>query len=217
MKYQLAIFDMDGTILDTLEDLKNAVNAALVQNDCPERTLEEVRRFVGNGIRKLVERAVPEGSDAAFVDRVLADFTAYYEVHSMDRTRPYEGIPELLRSIREKGIRTAVVSNKIDPAVQDLCRRFFDGLFDIAVGERPGMARKPAPDSCMLVLETLQVEPTEAVYIGDSDVDLATARAAGLPEILVEWGFRDREELEPLGASCFAKDTAQLEALLLQE
>ncbi len=198
MRYNVAVFDMDGTILDTLEDLKNSVNFALRGAGFPERTLDEIRTFVGNGIRLLVERSVPEGTSAEKTDECFAVFKKHYAEHSLDKTRPYDGITALLENLRARGVKTAVVSNKIDSAVQELCATFFDGLFDASVGEREGVARKPAPDSVFTALKEMNVTAENAVYIGDSEVDVATARNSGLPCIAVLWGFRSKELLEKL-------------------
>jgi len=200
MNCKLAIFDLDGTILDTLEDLTGAVNHVLAQFGYPFRTLDEVRQFVGNGIHRTLEQAVPPGTGADLVDQLYQAFTPYYQDHCADRTRPYEGIPELLRALRENGISTAVVSNKGDMAVKALCARYFPGLFDAAVGERPGVRRKPAPDGVLELLRSLNVPKEQAVYIGDSEVDVETARRAGLPCIGVDWGFRGRTFLLERGA-----------------
>jgi len=201
---KLMVFDMDGTILNTLEDLTDAMNYTLRSCGYPERTLSEVRSFVGNGIYKLVERAAPEGTDDAEWDRMYRIFMPYYQEHCYDKTKPYTGIPELMARLRERGALIAVVSNKADAAVQELCERFFPGLVDAAVGERPGSRRKPAPDSVFAVLESLHIAPEDAVYIGDSDVDLETAVNSGLDHIIVTWGFRDRPFLEERGARVFA-------------
>lgn len=211
---KLVVFDMDGTILDSLEDLSDSTNYALREHHMPERSIEEVRSFVGNGIGKLIERAVPEGTEEELQKTVLDTFKGYYMLHCTDKTKPYEGILELLRSLREKGFLTAVVSNKVDAAVQDLCRDFFPGLFDMAVGEKEGIRKKPAPDSVFAVLEKLQIKKEQAVYIGDSDVDLDTAKNAGMEAIAVEWGFRTREFLQEHGAKQIVSTPAQiLEAL----
>ena len=215
MNYELIIFDMDGTILNTLEDLRDSLNFALRATGFPERTLEEVRRFVGNGIRKLIERGVPAGTSQADVDTVHQAFTPYYKEHCADKTRPYDGIVELLQKLRAAGCRTAVVSNKADPAVQELCTQYFDGLFDAAVGDREGIARKPAPDSVNEVLRLLNTDRPHAVYIGDSEVDVATAANAGLDCIAVTWGFREVEFLREQGAKVFA-DTPEEVFRLLQ-
>ena len=215
MQYQLAIFDLDGTILDTLEDLYLAVNAALREEALPERTLDEVRRFVGNGIGKLIERAVPAGAPAETVERVHAAFTAYYARHCADHTKPYEGIGQLLAALRAAGLQTAVVSNKADYAVQTLCEDYFPGLFDAVAGEREGVRRKPAPDAVNAVLAALSVPREQAVYIGDSDVDIETAQNAGMPCISVDWGFRSREFLTEHGAQCILSSPTELERALL--
>lgn len=215
MHKQLVIFDLDGTLLDTLDDLADAVNWALEQEQLPRRTREEVRAFVGNGIRNLIERAVPAGTEAAQTDRVFAGFKARYAGHCADKTRPYPGILELLARLRAEGIRTAVVSNKADFAVQTLCRDYFPGLVDCAVGERAGIPKKPAPDSVQEVLRALEIPREQAVYVGDSDVDVLTARNAGMDGILVLWGFRDRQTLERAGAKTFAATAEELCAALI--
>jgi len=214
MKYRLAIFDLDGTILNTLDDLADAVNYALVQNELPARTIEEIRHFVGNGIRLLIERAMSPISDKATVDKVHKDFTAYYKEHCADKTAPYEGILELIEQIRHAGMKTAVVSNKADYGVQTLMKDYFPGLFDMAVGERAGIAKKPSPDSVYEVLEKLGVDRSEAVYIGDSEVDLETAQNACLDVIMVGWGFRDKEFLYKCGAKTICDNTDEVSKLL---
>lgn len=208
--YKVAVFDMDGTILDTLEDLKDSVNYALAECGYPQRTYDEVRGFVGNGIRKLIERAVPKGTESAEIDRVHEVFTGYYKVHCADKTKAYDGIKPLIEKLRANGIKTAVVSNKADYGVQELCKQYFDGLFDYAVGEREGIRRKPAPDSVNEALRALGMDKSEAVYIGDSDVDFETAVNAGLPCISVLWGFRDEEFLREKGAELFVHDPAEI-------
>ncbi len=202
---KMLIFDMDGTILYTLEDLMNSTNYALLEYGYPVRTLDEVRQFVGNGIHKLVERAVPEGTPKDRIEDVFETLEKHYKIHCMDTTKPYDGIIDLLKKLREKGFQTAVVSNKVDFAVQDLVDDFFRGLFDIAIGEREGVRKKPAPDSVYEVMKAFHLPKEDVVYIGDSDVDFETAKNAGVDYILVEWGFRDRSFLESLGASVFAK------------
>ncbi len=208
--YKLAVFDMDGTILDTLEDLKDSTNYALEKCGYPTRTYDEVRRFVGNGIRKLIERAVPEGLAVEQIDRVHEVFTEHYKVHCADKTKAYDGIKPLLEKLRASGVKTAVVSNKADYGVQELCKEYFDGLFDYAVGEREGIRRKPAPDAVNEALRVLGMSKSEAVYIGDSDVDFETAKNAELPCISVLWGFRDEEFLREKGATLFVHDPAEI-------
>jgi phosphoglycolate phosphatase len=171
---------------------------------------------VGNGIRKLIERAVPCGTSVEAIDRVHTDFTAHYEKHCGDSTRPYAGIPELLAGLRAAGCRTAVVSNKADYAVQELCRQYFPDQLDAAVGERSGVRKKPAPDAVNAVLCQLAVPKECAVYIGDSDVDILTAENVGMDAVIVDWGFRDREFLAAQGAKVIVSDPQALSAILLQ-
>ncbi len=212
---KLAVFDMDGTILDTLEDLQDSLNYALGKMEYPLRTYEEVRSFVGNGIRKLIERAVPKGTSYEKIDETHRIFMEHYEVHCADKTRPYAGIVELLTKLKESGMATAVVSNKAHAAVLDLCEQYFKGLFDMAVGEQEEMAKKPAPDSVNLVLEKLGYTKEEAVYIGDSEVDIATAKNSGLLPYIVTWGFRDEEFLRENGAEIIVNSTDELFKLLM--
>ena len=204
------LFDLDGTLLNTLEDLTDSTNAALASFGHPARTLEEVRRFVGNGAANLIAQAVPEGCDPA---PVLKAFQAYYPAHCQIKTKPYEGIPELLAALRRAGVRTAVVSNKPDETTRTLAARFFPEL-DGALGQRDGVAAKPAPDMVQAVLSRLGAEPGQALYVGDSEVDVDTARNAGLAMIGVSWGFRGRAALESAGAPAVADTPAQLLELL---
>ena len=210
MKYQLVIFDLDGTLLDTLEDLADSDNYIMKQFGHPERTLKEVRCFVGNGIRKLIERSAPKDTPAEEIDRMLEAFKEYYGAHCADKTKPYEGIMDLLDKLQKQGVKLAVVSNKADYAVKALCEQYFPGCFDEAVGERAGIARKPAPDTVNEVLKNLQVDKSQAVYIGDSEVDVQTARNAEMDCIAVEWGFRDKDVLEKAGAEIMVSTQAEL-------
>lgn len=198
--YQAVIFDLDGTLLYTLEDLKDGVNHVMRNWGYPKRTLDEVRRFVGNGIHKLIERAVPEGLDEDTVERVFEEFKEYYTAHCEIKTRPYDGIMELLADLKKKGIKMAIVSNKNDAAVKELARDYFADYIEqeVAIGEREGIRKKPAPDSVFEAMRILGVEKKDAVYVGDSDVDRATAKNAGLDCISVTWGFRDEELLKSL-------------------
>lgn len=200
MKYELIVFDMDGTILDTLEDLKNSMNHTLRLYNMPERTLDEIRSFVGNGIRKLIERAAVSGTPETIIEAIHKDFMKHYEVHCADFTKPYDGVNDLILELKSRGYKTAVVSNKAHDAVLDLCDQFFPALFDLALGEKPEIAKKPAADMVNLALEKLQISREKAVYIGDSDVDVATARNSNLDMIAVDWGFRTREFLVEQGA-----------------
>ena len=215
-KYQLAIFDLDGTILYTLEDLKNSLNYALQEHGYPTRTLDEVRRFVGNGVRKLVERGAPAGTASEALDGLYETFHVYYKEHNLDTSRPYEGIGPLLDKLRTAGMGTAVVSNKVDYGVQSLCERFFPGKFDMTAGEKPGMRVKPAPDMVNAVLEALEVSPEDAVYIGDSEVDIQTARNAQMDVISVTWGFRDEAFLRENGAKQIVATPEELYRVLTE-
>lgn len=216
MKYTLAIFDMDGTILYTLQDITDGLNYALRKNDLPEITLEKVRSFIGNGIMQEVIHSCPEGTGEAVIQQVYDDFNAYYAEHCSDNTHPYEGIPEILRDLRECGIKTAVVSNKGDYAVQELMDQYFEGLFDAGVGEKEHVRRKPAPDTVYEVLNQLDVPKENAVYIGDSEVDLETARNAGMDCIAVTYGYRDRDFLEEQGAEIIAESPEEVENIILK-
>jgi len=198
------IFDLDGTLLNTLEDLADATNWALRKNGMPERALEEVRQFVGNGVRKLMARAVPDGEENPLFEQTFEDFKRYYVVHCQDKTCLYDGVGEMLHTLKERGFLLAIVSNKLQAGVDELYERYFKDTVAVAVGERPEIQRKPAPDMVELALQALGVTKEEAVYVGDSDVDLQTARNSGLPCISVLWGFRDRAFLEAHGATCFA-------------
>lgn len=198
--YQLAIFDLDGTLLDTLADLRQGLNYALSTQGFAPRTLPEVRAFVGNGIRKLIERAVPAGTDEAQIEAVFEAFNPYYAVHCADFTTTYPGISELLRQLQADGVVSAVVSNKPDYAVKTLSAQYFPGLLAASAGAKDGVRKKPCPDAVFEVVRQLGAEALRAVYIGDSEVDVATARNAGLPCISVSWGFRDRDVLVNAGA-----------------
>ena len=195
---KLVIFDLDGTLLNTLEDLMDSVNFALERQGYPLRNLEEIRSFVGNGIRLLIERSVPENTPIEITDKCFFDFKEYYKDHSAILTKPYDGIVDLLTTLKEKGFKIAVVSNKADFAVKTLMEDYFKGLYDCAYGERAGIPRKPAPDSVLGAISEMGREIENTVYIGDSEVDVETSKNAKLPCIAVTWGFRDKEVLESL-------------------
>lgn len=209
MSYDTYIFDLDGTLLDTLQDLATSVNYALRQHHMPEHSIDDVRRFVGNGVRRLMERAVPEGAADPAFEAAFATFREYYMEHSLDTTRPYDGIPELIHELKERGCRMAVVSNKMMAATQELVHHFFPEI-EVAIGEHEaeGIRKKPAPDTVFAAMK--QLGQGSAVYVGDSDVDLATARNSGLPCISVLWGFRDREFLLAHGATTFVEKPCEI-------
>ena len=210
MKYKTVIFDLDGTLLNTLDDLAAATNYALAQHQLPQRTKEEVRWFVGNGIRKLIERAVPEHTPVNLQEEVYTTFNTYYKAHCNDATRAYDGVLELLAKLRQQGCRTAIVSNKADYGVQELAKLYFSNALDAACGERAGIAKKPAPDMLLAVMQQLGADKAATIYVGDSDTDLDTARNAGIPCIGACWGFRGREFLMQHGAKLLAEAPAEI-------
>lgn len=199
-KYNTVIFDLDGTLMDTLEDLADAVNEILKRNGYPVRTIEEVRRIVGNGLRQTLTLCLPEGTKEEVVERLLPEFAAYYQAHCQIKTKPYDGIEDTLRKLCERGYKLAIVSNKRDAAVKTLRDECFREYVAVAIGENEdaGIRKKPAPDTVYQALKELGSGKEQAVYVGDSEVDKMTADNAGLPCISVDWGFRDREELERL-------------------
>ena len=216
-KYDLVIFDLDGTLLNTLDDLAAAANHALARAGFPRRTVDEVRQFIGNGVARLIRLSVPENTPDAVCEAVLADFKAYYAEHLNDHTVPYDGMPQLLDALRGKGIRTAVNSNKLDSATQKLCAANFPGQLDMALGERAGIPRKPSPEGVALILRELNVAPERALYVGDGDADILTAKNAGIDGAWVSWGYRRREELEGLELPVSFDTVEALEAYILED
>ncbi len=230
--YSTFVFDLDGTLLDTLRDLAASTNYALRQYGMPEHSIDDVRRFVGNGVRMLMQRAIPDGTDNPLFEEVFAAFRQHYMQHSLDTTQPYDGIPEMLQALQQCGCRMAVVSNKMMAATQELVAHFFPQI-PVAIGEneKAGIRKKPAPDTVYEALRQLDAlrgdpsssvalqssqtpchaqPPCHAVYVGDSDVDLLTARNAGMPCISVLWGFRDRDFLLQHGATTFITHPREL-------
>ena len=209
------IFDLDGTLLNTLEDLKDSVNYALAKQNFPLRTLPEIRSFVGNGIRLLMERSVPENTNPEIFEICFADFCEYYKAHMEDKTAPYEHINEMLANIKSEGFKTAIVTNKADFAAQDLCKRMFGDTIDLVVGSTDDRPNKPAPDGVYYALEKLNSKLENTVFVGDADTDILTANNAGLASIGVLWGFRDREVIEKEGAKYIVETVKDLEKLLI--
>lgn len=211
-QYKTYIFDLDGTLLNTLNDLYCSVNYALRTHGLPERSIDEVRHFVGNGVRLLMIRAVPGGDCHPLFSACLATFQQHYLQHSLDTTQPYGGIGQMLSALKKRGCRLAVVSNKFYAATTELCRHFFPDTIDVAIGENEaaGIQKKPAPDTVIEALRQLNSDGSSAVYVGDSDVDIATARNAGLPCISVLWGFRDRQFLADHGATTFVSSPMEI-------
>lgn len=203
MNYDTYIFDLDGTLLDSLTDLAISCNYALRINNMPERTIDEVRCFVGNGVKKLMERAIPNGLQNPAFEKTYADFRQHYLVHNLDNTKPYPGIIPLLKRLHSEGKNIAVVSNKFYAATQDLVKHFFGEYITVAIGERENIRKKPTPDTVFEALRQLSASLSGAVYIGDSDVDVMTARNCNIPCISVLWGFRTKEFLIKNGATTF--------------
>lgn len=208
------IFDLDGTLLNTLGDLRAATNHALEVRGLPPHSMEEIRQFIGNGIRLLICRAMPEETPEAEIDAALDDFKAYYAAHIHDRTVPYDGIPQLLTALRKRGIQVAVLSNKIDSASQQLIDYFFPEKTDVVFGEHVGVPRKPDPTSCRMVMQQLGVQPEQVLYVGDSGTDMQTAKNAGLYAVGVTWGFRSKEVLLKYGADVLVHRPEQILQIL---
>ncbi len=206
MKYDAIIFDLDGTLTDTLGDLTNSVNFALREFGFSERTLDEVRSFVGNGVRRLIYSSVPENTDEETSEKCLSVFKEYYKNHSLIETKPYDGIIPMLENLKNQGLKTAVVTNKMHEAAEEIVRIFFGNLIEVTLGQVDGVAQKPQPDGIYHVLEKLGVSKEKAVYVGDSEVDCITAKNAEIPCIGVTWGFREKAVLLENGAD-FIADT----------
>ena len=207
-----AIFDLDGTLLDTLDDLTDSMNYLLGKHNFPLRTRDEVRNFVGNGVRKLVERAVPNDykEDDEFIDKFYNDFSLYYNSHSDIKTSPYPGTLDMLDKLLENGFDIAIVSNKIDSAVKDLSMKFFGERIKAAIGEKPSIRHKPEPDMVFMAMEEMDADKGNSIYIGDSEVDIQTAKNSGIPCISVLWGFKDRKFLEDSGAMAIVESMEEL-------
>lgn len=214
--FDTVIFDLDGTLLDTLTDLTNSVNTVLARYSLPQYSAEQIRSFVGNGIRRLMQLTIPGGEGHPQFEKIYSEFREYYNEHCMDCTEPYSGIMLLLEELKQEGYKTAIVSNKADSAVKILRDVYFQNQIPVAIGERQGCRKKPAPDSVYQAIEELGAEKEKTVYVGDSDVDLYTAENAGIPCILVSWGFRDREFLLSHGAvqSQIASDVNEVKEML---
>ncbi len=208
--FKTYIFDLDGTLLSTLNDLASSTNYALRWAGMPERTIEEVRMFVGNGVKLLMERAIPEGVNNPKFEETYAKFREHYMEHNLDTTRPYDGVPELLHELKRRGKHLAIVSNKFYAATQDLAKHFFPDTIEVAIGERENIRKKPAPDTVLEALRQLNVSKEDAVYIGDSDVDIMTAKNCDLPCISVLWGFRDKDFLIEHGGSLFVEKPIEI-------
>ena len=216
MKYKAVLFDMDGTVLDTLGDLAAAVNHTLREFSMPERSIAEVAAALGNGAAYLIAHTVPAGTPKELTDKVLAAYAPYYDAHCDILTGPYDGIVPLMQKLRERGVKLAVISNKQDTAVKPLAEKYFPGLLEIAVGESAEVRRKPNPDAVLAALCHIGVEREEAIYVGDTEVDLQTARNAGMECASVDWGVRTREQLVEIGAEHIFDTVQELEEYLLK-
>lgn len=216
MKYKAVLFDMDGTVLDTLGDLAAAVNHTLREFSMPERSIAEVAAALGNGAAYLIAHTVPDGTPKELTDKVLAAYAPYYDAHCDILTGPYDGIVPLMQKLRGKGVKLAVISNKQDTAVKPLAEKYFPGLLEIAVGESAEVRRKPNPDAVLAALCHIGVEREDAIYVGDTEVDLQTARNAGMECASVDWGFRTREQLVEIGAEHIFDTVQELEEYLLK-
>ena len=208
------IFDLDGTLLNTLEGLKNSTNFALKKFNSPEMTLEQTRSFVCNGVRKLIERAIPIGEQNQDFEKCLNTFKEHYSKTMYQKTVAYDGIEDMLTELKKRGVKTGVVSNKFDTAVKELCKNYFDGLIIVAIGESPNVRKKPAPDSVLKAMKILGAKPENTLYVGDSDVDIQTAKNSNLKSVGVTWGFRDRELLEKEGADFIINTPCELLELI---
>lgn len=217
MRYSAVIFDMDGTILDTLEDLKNAINYALTKNGYSARTSDEIREFLGSGIRSLLLMAMPTGVSEEEIEKVQSTYAAYYKEHCSVFTKPYDGIIKMISELKDAGVKTAVVSNKADFAVKILSNQYFDGLFYFAIGEneKGGINKKPSPDMVNMILSDLNIQKKDAVFVGDSDVDIYTAKNSGIDCISVKWGFRSEEFLIEHGAKTIVGKPEEIKNIVL--
>lgn len=214
MKYDTIIFDLDGTLLDTLEDLMDSLNHALVMHGYEPRTLEQVRQSVGDGVKMLVRRSLPENTTDEEIEKCLSDFTSHYKTNMRNKTRPYNGIKEILYTLKIFKCNVAIVSNKFDSAVKELADYYFPGMIDAAIGESAEVRRKPAPDSIYAAIRRLGSDISKSIFVGDSETDVRTAKNAGIPCIGVTWGFRSRRVLEKEGADYIIDYPTELFSIL---
>ncbi len=213
-RYDTVIFDLDGTLLNTLEDLTDAVNYALEKHGFSTHSLDEVRRYLGNGVKKLMELAIPGGLESQAFDETFEDFKSYYSEHAAIKTRPYDDIMELLKELKKENIKTAIVSNKMDSVVKSLNETYFKDLIDVAIGETETIKKKPAPDTVIEAMKELKSKKETTIYVGDSEVDIMTAANSELTCISVLWGFRDEQTLKDNGATYIIDEPLNLLKLL---
>ena len=217
MRYTTVIFDMDGTLLNTLDDLADGVNYMMDQYGYPRKTREEVRGALGNGARYLMSHLLPQGEDHPRFEQILQEYGAYYQAHCQIKTKPYDGIPEVLKALKEAGVKMAIVSNKGGGAVKELNRQYFSQYIHTAVGEKPGIRRKPCPDSVLEALRLLDGDLQKALYVGDSEVDYETASNGKMACALVSWGFRDRSFLENFSSDYLVDQPEELRRIVLED
>ena len=215
MRYKAVLFDMDGTVLDTLDDLADSVNRSLREFGLPEVSRFQVGQSLGNGAKYLIRHCLPEGSDEALCEQVLSFYKPWYDAHCLIKTKPYDGILQLMETLRADGVSRAIISNKPDSAVQELAEAFFPGLMDVVIGESPAVKRKPSPDTVLAAASQMGLMASDCVYIGDTEVDLETARNAGMDCIPVSWGFRTEEQLCAAGAEEIIRSPEELKKKLL--
>ncbi|MFB0920326.1 MAG: HAD family hydrolase [Oscillospiraceae bacterium] len=213
-EYTAIIWDMDGTLLDTLDDLADGVNAALTEFNLPVKTRDEIRSFIGNGINRTLELSVPSGKSHPRFEDILSFFKDFYEINSSNKTKPFFGLDRALPELKRRGYRMAIVSNKTDSTVKALAELFFQGLMDTAIGNSEGLRRKPFPDEVLEALSAMDTAKASAVYIGDSEVDIETAKNTGVDCICVSWGYRSRQELTAQGAKVIIDTPEELLGLL---
>ena len=216
MRFSTVIWDLDGTLLNTIDDLRDCVNHVLAKFGYPLRTIPEMKMFVGSGIRVMLARAVPGGEENPQFEEMFACFTEYYSIHCQDKTAPYEGVNEVLATLRKNGCKMAIVTNKIQSAAEELCHNLFPEV-EIVIGDSPDIQKKPAPDGVYKAMSLLGADPTATAYIGDSNIDVETAKAAGLPCLAVLWGFRTKEQLLSYGAEHLFDTPDALAAHILGE
>lgn len=214
MKYDTVLFDLDGTLLNTLDDLTDSVNTVLAEKGCPQRSKEEIKAFIGDGVFMLLERSLPKGTPEEEIRRCLTLFREIYLKNMTNQTRPYEGIPALLKTLKQMEVKIGVVSNKPDEATKEMCRYYFGEDVDAAIGDNRERKKKPEPDNVFEAMEQLGSRNGRVLYVGDSEVDVATARNAGLPCAGVTWGYRSREMLTAAGADHMIDEPQQLIALV---
>lgn len=214
MNIKLILFDLDGTLMNTLEDLTDSTNHILTTNNFPKRTIKEIRTFVGNGIKKLIERAVPENTSKEIIEKCYKEMVSYYKEHSLIKTAPYSGVIDLIKNLRSKGIKIGIITNKVQNSAEIIVDKFFKNSIDLVIGDNKKFPLKPNPDSINAAIEHFNVSKEETIYIGDSEVDLLTGKNANVKTIAVLWGFRDKNFLVEKGGKIFAKTSEELEKLL---